>query len=309
MGEIIKCKICGSDETVRSFASHLRWKHPDMKTDDYVKQYGEFRPKNLKQAKAAEESGIKCEICDKSVKSYRELAFHLHEHNDITWKEYCIKYNIKLSEDIEPPEFKTCTKCGNSKPIEEFCNKKGERDGHHRYCKECSYKISKTHYHSDRKINKKEYYQGYRNNHKEYMSEYRDNHKDKSREYRRYWDRNKNKTDREHRLKKIISVGIHKALKRFHQTKKDRTINYLGISISEYIIYLENQFTPEMTWENYASYWEIDHIMPIDSFNLTDEKQVYECFNYKNTRPLYWKDNVEKSNKIIPELIVGKYNK
>ena len=41
-----------------------------------------------------------------------------------------------------------------------------------------------------------------------------------------------------------------------------------------------------MTWENYGDYWEIDHIKPIENFNFEDENQIFECWNYKNLRPL-----------------------
>ena len=41
-----------------------------------------------------------------------------------------------------------------------------------------------------------------------------------------------------------------------------------------------------MNWDNYGSYWEIDHIKPVNTFDLSKEKEILECFNYKNTRPL-----------------------
>ncbi len=87
------------------------------------------------------------------------------------------------------------------------------------------------------------------------------------------------------------------ALKTYNELKKNRTIEYLGCSIGEYVTYLESKFTPEMTWENQGTYWEIDHIKPIDKFDLTNSNELIECFHYSNTQPLHWKDNREKSNK------------
>mgnify|MGYP001591990549 FL=1 len=88
----------------------------------------------------------------------------------------------------------------------------------------------------------------------------------------------------------------------FHLTKNNEyktkhTIEYLGCTIEEYRTHLELKFTPEMNWENYGSYWEIDHIKPIDSFNLNDPDELIKCFHYTNTQPMFWKDNREKSNK------------
>lgn len=53
-----------------------------------------------------------------------------------------------------------------------------------------------------------------------------------------------------------------------------------------------------MSWDNYGLRgWHIDHIRPVASFDLTDEKQLYECFNYKNTQPLWAEDNLKKGSK------------
>lgn len=89
----MKCRICDSDETIRSFASHLRWKHPELKTEDYVKIYGEFRPKQIKKIIEQNQSDIKCEICNKKLISHKNLIHHLNIHiNEISWEEYFIKY-------------------------------------------------------------------------------------------------------------------------------------------------------------------------------------------------------------------------
>ena len=32
---------------------------------------------------------------------------------------------------------------------------------------------------------------------------------------------------------------------------------------------------------------EIDHCLPINSFNLTDENEVKKCFSWINLRPMY----------------------
>ena len=46
-----------------------------------------------------------------------------------------------------------------------------------------------------------------------------------------------------------------------------------------------------MNWDNYGSYWEIDHIKGIEKFNFKYKKQVAECWNYKNLRPLTIEEN------------------
>ena len=58
-----------------------------------------------------------------------------------------------------------------------------------------------------------------------------------------------------------------------------------------------------MSWENYGDIWNIDHIIPISSFNLEDENQVKLAFNWKNTWAMYSSDNFKKKNNIINQYI------
>jgi hypothetical protein len=54
-----------------------------------------------------------------------------------------------------------------------------------------------------------------------------------------------------------------------------------------------------MSWENHGKFgWHIDHIKPISSFDLTNENEQLECFNYKNMQPLWWNENLSKGNKL-----------
>jgi hypothetical protein len=53
-----------------------------------------------------------------------------------------------------------------------------------------------------------------------------------------------------------------------------------------------------MNWDNHGLIWEVDHIIPCSSFDLTIEDNIYKCFNYKNTQPLYKSLNRSKKDKI-----------
>ena len=46
-----------------------------------------------------------------------------------------------------------------------------------------------------------------------------------------------------------------------------------------------------MTFDNYGE-WHIDHVKPCSSFDLTNEQEIYECFNWKNIRPCWKKLNL-----------------
>ena len=53
-----------------------------------------------------------------------------------------------------------------------------------------------------------------------------------------------------------------------------------------------------MSLENYGSVWQIDHCLPIASFNVLDENDMKKCFNWVNLRPMYSNENNSKKAKI-----------
>lgn len=193
---------------------------------------------------------------------------------------------------------KKCKKCNIEKSLIEFCTRKGEIDGKHRYCKSCLNQDFKSYYHtSGRK--KSDYYKTYREQNKEYFNKYCSNHYHTKKELYREWNKNKYYQDLSFRLKHITSSRINDALKTYLILKNNRTVEYLGCNMEEYIFYLEQKFTPEMNWGNYGEYWEIDHILPVSSFDLNIEENLYKCFHYTNTQPLEKTKNREKSNNIV----------
>ena len=52
------------------------------------------------------------------------------------------------------------------------------------------------------------------------------------------------------------------------------------------------------TVEKNGSVWEIDHCLPIASFNLLDEEYVKKCFNWINFRLMYSNENNSNKDKI-----------
>jgi hypothetical protein len=97
-----------------------------------------------------------------------------------------------------------------------------------------------------------------------------------------------------------LSTELRRAL---HGTlSPDKTKALVGCSTATLRAYLQSQFLPAMTWENYGrSGWHMDHITPCAAFNLADAAQVKLCYHYTNLRPYWAADNHKKSGKIIPE--------
>jgi hypothetical protein len=95
---------------------------------------------------------------------------------------------------------------------------------------------------------------------------------------------NRYKNNDQFRLGIILRNRFKQAIKGFNI---DNIKTLIGCSIEEFKIYLEKQFLPEMSWENHGNIWEIDHIKPCASFDLTCETQQKECFHYTNVQPLF----------------------
>ena len=72
----------------------------------------------------------------------------------------------------------------------------------------------------------------------------------------------------------------------------------VGCRKGDLIAHIEARFLPGMSWENYGrNGWEIDHIRPCASFDLTRHADVLSCFHYTNLRPLWRDDNRSKGRR------------
>jgi len=83
-------------------------------------------------------------------------------------------------------------------------------------------------------------------------------------------------------------------IKRNNFIKNQKFFEYLGCSLSDFKLYLEAQFDENMSWDNYGSYWHIDHIKPISLAVCKDE--LYKLNHYLNLQPLKAIDNRKKGN-------------
>lgn len=81
--------------------------------------------------------------------------------------------------------------------------------------------------------------------------------------------------------------------------KASTTMNLTGCTIEELRAHLESRFADGMNWENYGrNGWHIDHIKPCSSFDMLQESVQKKCFHFTNLQPLWWRDNLRKSDKV-----------
>ena len=108
-----------------------------------------------------------------------------------------------------------------------------------------------------------------------------------------------NRTNIQRKLRKKIGMRVYYAMKYLGLKKIESARNYLGCTGLEYRKWIEELWKPGMTWENYGKKWEIDHIQPVASFDLTKEWHLRLCFHFSNTQPLWKNQNLLKRDKIV----------
>tara|TARA_R110000737_G_scaffold2399_3_gene6687 strand:+ start:458 stop:1177 length:720 start_codon:yes stop_codon:yes gene_type:complete len=163
---------------------------------------------------------------------------------------------------VEREGFKTCTKCKQEQVYAEYSRQKGGMFDLASKCKQCA-----SEDYSRWRINK---------GGKEWENSYVKRRKEEDPQYKR---------------KYILRLRILDALKRYAKggkvSRKHSAFELLGCDLNTVTSHIEDQFLPEMTWENHGTIWELDHIRPCASYDLLIEAQSKECFNYLNLQPLF----------------------
>jgi len=192
---------------------------------------------------------------------------------------------------------KRCSTCKEDKSLEKFNKDKTYKDGLSKKCKQCISIYDKQNYikNKDRILSHVNFYQ---NNNKDKIKIYQIKYKTKENENFKL----RYKNDIQFRLKRIYRNRIYYAFKNQGLKKPKDSIELLGISFEDYKLYLESLFLPEMDWKNRGIVWEIDHIKICCSFDLTDPKQVKECFHYSNTRPIFKTTQIAESFGYIDQI-------
>ena len=211
---------------------------------------------------------------------------------------------------------KKCSKCEISKAKTKFYRDSRYKDGHQSYCIPCLDKYRKE-WLVNNKEKRHKYIVEYRSKNREringlarkrnqtdptksrsYRKKHILRHGDVYRKMRAEYMRNKRRDDLNFNIAFKLRVRMRAALK--DNPKKSGMLGLLGCSLAEFREHIESRFTEGMTWQKFfRGEIHLDHIRPCSSFNLSDQEQQYQCFNYKNIQPLWAKDNLVKNNKYM----------
>lgn len=210
---------------------------------------------------------------------------------------------------------KQCCKCKLIVDINSFGKLKSSKDGYRFDCKTCRKKYREE-TKEQLKVKQKEYYDNHteilksknkeyrlknsttiNNQRKEYRNrpEVKEHIKVKNKEYlptRKNKIKEQRKTDKDFQIKEILRSKIHKMIK----GKSTSFQNLIGCDLDFLKKWIEFRFEKNMTWENLGSYWHFDHILPLNAFDVTNEKEKQICFHWTNLQPLEKHENQSKSD-------------
>lgn len=195
---------------------------------------------------------------------------------------------------------KKCSRCNILKSLSEFTNNKRMADGKSIHCNVCK-KLFRKEY-ADRYPNEiKERKLKYIKNNKEKVSTYMKKYQESYKPIRNAREKERLLTEPEYLLRKRIRNNILRYVKRSGVKKTCASTKILGCSHLEFKTYFESKFTDGMTWEIFCNSdrIHIDHIIPVDAFDLTVEDELFKCFHFTNLQPLWKEDNLAKSNKLL----------
>ena len=151
---------------------------------------------------------------------------------------------------------KKCSVCLIDKDLNAFDESKKGNGCYRKTCRKCrNQKNTKSYLDKEGNLEKR----------REYMKEYQKKHRDENDYYKLYcqclW-----------------------SLKSKVKSKKNNDVK----------VYLESLFTPEMSWLNYGSYWEIDHIVSATKMARAGYS-IDEINKPSNLRPMIIIENRERS--------------
>ena len=189
--------------------------------------------------------------------------------------------NLKVKFFINEFSEKTpCRKCGEVKPFKEFRYTGKDKSILTFECLECESKNNAAKYAGYTKEEKDDFLQK--------VKLWRLNNPEKRKEY------SKTPANRAAR-------NVRKRLSSFMKTHDNNFNQGIGCTRIELVQHLESLFSPGMSWDNYGSgengdhvgSWHIDHKIPISKFKGDHPN------HYTNLQPLWAQENMSKGNKVL----------
>lgn len=313
--KLTKCQICNRDKTFRHYKSDKNICHTCL----YIQKYENMEKDEDKLVKCSGRCGkhkiytdfinqeheicLTCDSCRKinnksrlnhledrqeDCRIYRannkeKVALYNYSNNhQVDWEKVKEENNIenqvigKASPNRKEHIFKNnvlgkdCSKCKEWRPLKEYNINPKHWDNLRTQCIHCLH----TYRTVERDVAQKRLYQ------QKYEYEQR-------------------KTNPQFKLRSKIRKGTRDAFVNYVKTKKNVHIKLLGCMSEDFYHHIKSMFEEGMKDENYGEHWQMDHILPLSKFDLTNAEEFLEACHWSNIQPLTVYDNLSKGNKIL----------
>lgn len=210
---------------------------------------------------------------------------------------YCSECNKQI-----PEEKMTEHRKRRSKLVCDACKKNKKKDyDKSRYSENSEEIIKRVRTYEKNNLDKKRANaRKYRESNSDKLRDYFKNYRESYKPIRNAREKERIATDPLYALKKRLRNNILVYVKQAGRKKTCSTTEILGCSFDEFRSYFESKFTKGMTWDLFCSSGSIhiDHIIPVNAFDLSIIEEVKKCFHYTNLQPLWRIDNLKKSSKL-----------
>lgn len=182
------------------------------------------------------------------------------------------RYEKQCSRETLVPTNLSCSRCKELKPVSAFHHLKKSPTGFASHCIVCD----------------KRWRQNYLSSPSAAESKRKSSRKFQTRR----------REDSKARLRDSVSRLVYQVLKSQDATKKYSVLEALPYSMEDLLQHLESQFDNEMSWENYGSQWQLDHIIPqaYFAYDSLESENFLNCWALDNLQPLCPKENASKGS-------------
>jgi len=233
-------------------------------------------------------------------------------------KERIAQLKVKLLRDgYKVITEKRCSKCGETKPADEFGNSARGTDGKASHCKACNkeYDTQRPAKHQKRGYNiitekkcsmcgeikpAKEFSKSARDTDgkqgrcKACNKEYKAQPHVKARTNERSRERYKN--DPQYKIACILRGNLRRVLK--GEAKTESALALVGCTTEQLWEHLENSFVDGMTVQNHGEVWHVGHIECLSGFDGTNEEHIKRVNHFSNLKAQFKEENLSDGAKV-----------
>ncbi len=198
-----------------------------------------------------------------------------------------------------------CQHCYDERKYKEkYGERKNFKHGPDWKCPNCGSKKYCANNLCEKCYSRRRYLNGDPKEHKEMRATWYQKNKKHHKSIIKDYKRNRYQIDIEFKIRSTITGSLSFQLKRQNNSKNGQSYRkYVPFTIQKLKKHLESQFNENTNWNNYGTYWWIDHIIPQSLYDFTSLKEIKKCWSLKNLRPLEKSENIRKNNKLDWKLI------